>query len=147
MLITHLGLTKDPPQKWFPFLHRRGQKSQWNVSSTVCLTCWWPVKTQPDTTKHQTHRSLRLTVHGELPGIPFTIRRIDLWKRSSLFPHSLNSTFSMGTKKVIFNCEKLNKHEKLLQIWLDINPETNPVVQSWTLSLQLFGNKRKETNY
>lgn len=27
MLITHLGLTRDPPQKWFPFLHTRGQRS------------------------------------------------------------------------------------------------------------------------
>lgn len=94
MLITHLGLTRDPPQKWFPFLRTRGQRSY-----TAQQSVFYLFTASSNTISSQTHLSLRLTVHGEFPGIPFTIRILVAWKRSSLFPHSLNSTFSAFTKR------------------------------------------------
>ena len=90
VLITHLGLTRDPPQKWFPFLHTRGRRSYTAQQQDVFDLL---------ITSSQTHLSLRLTVHGELPGIPFTIRNRVFGVRSSLFPHSLNSTLSAFTKR------------------------------------------------
>lgn len=41
-----------------------------------------------------TDRSLRLTVHGEFPGVPPTILKRVINIRSSRFPHSLNTTLS-----------------------------------------------------
>lgn len=111
MLITHLGFTRDPPQKWFPFLHRRGQMSYKTQQHSVFDLFMAGL----NTIKHQTHLSLRLTVHGELPGTPLTIRILVLWKRSSLFPHSLNSTFSVSTKRwySIIVKKKKKKKEKM----------------------------------
>lgn len=57
-----------------------------------------PLVSGSHTTRCQTHLSLRLTVHGEFPGIPLTMRILVGWKRSSLFPHSVNSTFSAHTR-------------------------------------------------
>lgn len=45
-----------------------------------------------DIMKKVTDLSLRLTVHGEFPGVPPTILSLLLNVRSSRFPHSLNST-------------------------------------------------------
>ena len=62
----------------------------------VCFDC-----PSPHVISCQTDLSLRLTVQGEFPGIPFTIRILVIGTRSSLFPHSLNSTFSVFTKAFI----------------------------------------------
>lgn len=105
VLITHLGLTRDPPQKWFPFLHVEGHWS--NVAQQQQRI--FDLMGSSNTISFKTHLSLRLTVHGEFPGIPLTIRNLVLWKRSSLFPHSLNSTFSALRKKMEYYGQKYMK--------------------------------------
>lgn len=142
VLITHLGLTRDPPQKWFPFLHTGGQRSD-----TARQSVFYLFTVGSYAISSQTHLSLRLTVHGAFPGIPCTMRILDLWMRSSLFPHSLNSTFSAFTKRRHIIVETRQKACRLdFEVLLHIHSETNLLLQSWALSLQLFENNKKQMN-
>lgn len=93
----------------------------------------------PNVISCQTHLSLRLTVHGEFPGIPFTIRNLVTGMRSSLFPHSLNSTFSVSTGD---HCIITNSSMKAYWhfAYSFFYSQTNLLVLLGTPSLQLFEN-------
>lgn len=92
VLITHREFTREPPQKWFPFLHT-------NRSGVIHSTAECFDSPSPNAISCRPDLSLRLTVHGEFPGIPFTMRSRVTGMRLSLFPHSLNSTGSVFTKR------------------------------------------------
>lgn len=127
VLITHRELTMDPPQKWFPFLHKKGQRSH----TRSCAGS--------HTVRGQTHLSLRLTVHGEFPGIPLTMRTNVGWTRSSRFPHSVNSTFSAHTQRRCIIAWRRARGCRRLPLSSDfISSETNLLVHSWAPSLQLW---------
>lgn len=94
-----------------------------------------PPVSGPHAVSQQTHLSLRLTVHGELPGMPLTMRSRVGWKRSSLFPHSLNSTFSADTQRRQNYCDSSSATANASDF---ISSETNLLVHSWAPSLQLW---------
>lgn len=132
VLITHLAFTRDPPQKWFPFLHTRGQRSYRGTAECIC-TCSWPAQTPLDWPVPEAHCPWRIPgnpIHNPQPGnLEAVLSLPALTKPTGLCFHKRwHIIVKKHTRWIVVN----------LKMELHINWETNLLVQSWAISLQLF---------
>lgn len=134
VLITHLELTKDPPQKWFPFLHR---ETRWRTAQQrlrrVCGNTWSPPHT-PVPEAHGPRRVSRKAVH-DTPHSPqhAVLSFPTLTELNLLCVHNRTRMRNViGTKIPEEPC--------------CLKSETNQLIQSGTLFLQLFKNIKKHTS-